>query len=203
MTPFCISLYVAYSLLQKFKISSNQLLMILCFPPVVIVFYFKSKCCHNYVPSQDEMLLSENILSVINGPFRRNWEWMLIFRRLVFVVISVFVTHPVAKLYLLMLILTVCSFDHYRVQPYNSNIFNGLETLSLGLLIFLSALNIYWANGYMSDITTAPYFDIIGIVLIIFEWCALCLPIIVFIFYLFFLLCKKYFRCHKILSKQD
>ncbi|XP_057306226.1 uncharacterized protein LOC130644580 [Hydractinia symbiolongicarpus] len=171
--PFSVAVFVVTKLYAKGQISTQMFITILLFPPLIL---FNSRLKSTGQQSHQCQFEQENILNVINGPFRIkitseeeldqaqhkmriNWEAVLIIRRLVLVAVSIFVINPLSRLYLMLPILVLVLLLHLYVKPYHSGRMNSTETVSILLLLILTTVNLFWACDYMGSLTSIAQYD--------------------------------------------
>jgi len=140
VVPFCLSLYCGCRLLRKCRISPNQFLLIITFPPTTT--YYLTKSYLGKVEgdlTKSDAMDAKYLLRVVNEPFRDStdgdrkveWEPVLIMRRLLLVVTSTFIISPVEKLYPIGFLLAVFLAHHMFTKPYKDARLNGAESISL------------------------------------------------------------------------
>ena len=115
--------------------------------------------------------------------FRRKlvWEPVLVFRRLVLLIVSIFIVNPIFKLYPVGILLVLFGFHDYMVQPFADHLLNKLQMISYGLLFVLTLISSFWAFSDNLDLTENPSFQVLGQFLLYFELLINILPFIVFI----------------------
>jgi len=79
---------------------------------------------------------------------RRNWQAVLITRKLLLVATFIFVHDTIIRLYCLVLIIVLAQVHHLYNLPYKSSVLNHLETALLTLLILLGTINNFWAGQF-------------------------------------------------------
>lgn len=198
--PFCLVLYWNITLLKECKIRPNEFLKALMFPPLVLIYFIKSKIYreHGFL-SMKEARDSRHLLQVFSEPFRHKyakWEGMILLRRVILTILYVFIINPVVRLYMMFFFLTVFLLDHLRIQPYKGKFLNWLETISLILLNCFAAVNLFWAESYMYDVV--PQSFMLGEVFLMVEVTVLVLPgILLTIAILFKCIKKVLLHCKK------
>ena len=212
MLPYCFVLHCGSKLLSTCKVSPNELLLILLFPPASLFYYSRSRIHGVIQMSKVDGMLAKHLLMNLYQPFRRKpsnneyimWESMLIFRKLTLVCVSTFIIHPIGKLYALLGLLIIYSLNHLRVQPYADKRLNMIESCSIALLCLLATINLFWAHIYLTNDINFPHFYVIGEVFLLFEMLVLVFPIIIIILLVLFKLLKKIVSIYKtLISKQD
>ena len=201
VAPFPIVLYFGCRLLRSGRISPNQFLLVMTFPPAAtcLILY---RGGHGRTPIEDWKTTNERarILSVLNEPFRRTskkkddsaliWEPVLIGRRLVLVALTTFILSPILRLYPVGLILVMFAIHDHLAKPYSSNHLNLLQFLSTLLLLLLLLLNMFWTFTNDIDVIENTDFFILGGIFIVLEVVFLMLPFIAAFGYLIFRLFK-------------
>ena len=187
MAPFCIVLWGGSKLLYSCKISPNEFFLILIFPPISAYYYWRAKQEGLIVLTKDNAMEAKHYLMELYEPFQIDastgqctmWECMLIFRKMFLVIIYTVVIHPIGKLYTLLFLLVIYLIHHIYQQPYYDKFLNFVESVSLVVLCFLAAVNLYWAQIYMMNDSHVPKFSAIGEVFLHFELFVLVLPVII------------------------
>ena len=192
--PFPLIPYFGCRSLRRYRISPNEFLMIMTFPPIAFYYIilrlttcYRQRC---HVFDEHAIQERESILLVLNEPFRSTmepskntliWEPILIFRRLILIALTTFILSPIVKLYPVCLVLVAISIHDYWVKPYSSDKLNLLQQLSTLVLILLLLLNMFWA--LTNEVENQQYF-LWGKIFIFAEVILLILPFIVGFCYL-------------------
>ena len=187
VAPFCIVLWGGSKLLYSCKISPNEFFLILIFPPISAYYYWRTKQEGVIVLTKEDAMEAKHYLMELYEPFQRDastsqctmWECMLIFRKMFLVIIYTVVIHPIGKLYTLLFLLVIYLIHHIYQQPYYDKFLNFVESVSLVVLCFLAAVNLFWAQIYMMNESNVPQFSVIGEVCLHFELLVLVLPVII------------------------
>ena len=75
-----------------------------------------------------------------------NWEAILMFRRLILVLVFIFVNSFLVRAYLFFIISTLFLLSHVFVQPYKNEKVNKLDNVSLAVIVMISGLSIAEAS---------------------------------------------------------
>lgn len=213
--PFSLALYSGCYLARSCKVTLNEFLLLIIFPPSCIYFRFRAwKYASKIAQSKEDLIYLRHALLVLDEPFRRRktdigfvtWEAMLIFRRLVLVIIRTFSINPITRLYLMLFPLLLFLVDHIRVKPYKSRFLNWTETISLVLLCFLSAVNLFWAYSYFTDISFTQTMLVLSDAFFYLEAIILLAPVYLIFLLLTYLLARKYLkfnRCRNLIVKTN
>ena len=93
------------------------------------------------------------IIDVLAKPYLRKdksgpvyWEGVLLLRRLTIVVFNVFIHNELIRQYVTILFFLVNLLIHQAIGPFRHRIVNLAESASLALLIFVNAINIFFAH---------------------------------------------------------
>ena len=200
VAPFPFVLYAGSRLLHSRRISSNQFLMIITFPPACLPLI---SGVHKRLDLGERRCRErEHILSVLNDPFRGNsnnsdiliWEPVLIGRRLVLVLITTFILSPIMRFYPVGLFLIMFAIHDHLMKPYISMRMNLLQFISTLVLILFLLVNMFWALSNDVDLVKNHQYFVLGEFFIYFESILLILPFIIPLGYLTFKL-MKYFIC--------
>ena len=196
IAPFPVVLYAACRMLRSHRISPNQFLWVLTFPPACLVFLFR-RCHHRSAKFDDDDGEGEDgnarwrILSVLNDPFRRNknnnkaliWEPVLLGRRLLLIVMTTFILSPIMRLYPVALALLLFAVHDHLAKPYTSDNLNLAQFLSTLAMMMLLLLNMFWALTNNVDLTEDRTFCKLGELFIVVEVVILMLPVTVVLLY--------------------
>ena len=200
--PFPIAIYLGCRLLEKRKVSANEFLAMLAFPPVTIYYLVKIRIVK---PTTDPNQRSEGdfILSILNGPFRYRstlheyriiWEPVLIFRRFLLIVLCTFIISPMEKLYPVGALLLLFILHDIVTKPYANKSLNYIEYTSMLLLCFLLIINQFWAFSNDIDITQIKAYHEMGELFIFLEITILLLPLVILAVIVIFKIGKIIFK---------
>ena len=128
----------------------------------------KTICC-----GEKDAKLTETLVDVITGSYRTDilggvcWEGVINFRRMVLVLLFTFVNDVLLKQIFLSLGCFLILLVHLRAMPFKQRFSNIFESVSLSMLIVISATNLVKAAFYYTQTIPrgAAYF-----VMIVFEW---------------------------------
>ena len=128
----------------------------------------KTICC-----GENETSIAETLVGVITGSYRTDilggvcWEGVINFRRMVLVLLFTFVNDVLLKQIFLSLGCFLILLVHLRAMPFKQRYSNVFESVSLSMLIVISATNLVKAAFYYTQTIPrgAAYF-----VMIVFEW---------------------------------
>ena len=171
IVPFPITIYTSSQMLHNKMLSMKQFCLCLLFPlPAVCYWLYK---CHSHPrkeiedreePNQD----AQDALKIIEGPFRKgnhcntvknyrlSWESILIGRRLILILIRIFIINTFVRLFTMLLGTIIFLIHHIYTKPFSSNLLNNIETLSLFMLTVICLLNLVPAYNYAYPI---HYYD--------------------------------------------
>ena len=168
-------------LLHRKKMSSSTFVCFLTFPLGVIVYWIydrlldwrksKTQLKHDLLfkdksenGASQQGTTAEELLNVLEGPFRISetnqfklpWQFVLIGRRLVLIMIKTFLTNIVVRLYVMLLCSVIFLVHHVKVQPFSSILLNYVETVSLLMLTVICGVNTLPAYNYMFPTLVSP-----------------------------------------------
>ena len=204
VVPFGFALWGGSKLLYSCKISPNEFFLILIFPPISAYYRWRKKQEGLIVLTKEDAMEAKHHLMELYEPFQRDastsqctmWECMLIFRKMILVIIYTFVIHPIGKLYTLLFLLAIYLIHHIYQQPYYDKFLNFVESVSLVVLCFLAAVNLFWAQIDMMNDSHVPNFSAIGEVFLHFELVVLLLPVIIVVIAVVLFLSIRLMRCY-------
>lgn len=162
--PFILALALGSHWLYNEAISVKEFLFGCVLPLPYLVCKLILFFCHEpRQPGQEPVEWRTAVTSVLYGPFRSPqdnynygalyWESILISRRLVIILIFVFVTDPLSRAFLLTLACVAVLFHHTVMQPFNSKAANITEMISLLSLVVIAAINTFKASFLSTDQT--------------------------------------------------
>lgn len=207
VVPFPFALYFASKRLHTCGITPSQFIAVMTFPPISLILL--AKALINNSPgklSKKDAIDAKHLLLVINEPFRESedndgsrmcWEIMFLLRRTLLIVMKTFILSPITKLYPMAILLLIYTFQHIIVAPFNDQILNKLEVLSLLVLLSFVFVNIFWAVTQKYDLMIDPAFGTVGKVLIVYEMTILALPVLLMVFVILIHLFKKLIQVFK------
>lgn len=198
IVPFCLSLFLMAKLLYQCKITPNQFLASLTFPPLMFPILIKSRLYTEGKLSEKDAVTGKHLLLVINEPFREStggngskicWESVLISRRMVLVMMKTFIMSPIDKLYPMAVLLFLFRYQHVVTQPFSSPILNKVEFVSMNILGTFVVVNIFWAVSREYNLVASH--KILAQLLIVYEMVILGLPFLLLVFYVIVYCIKK------------
>lgn len=208
MTPFCASVHLSSKLMTSCLLTPNEFLVCLSFPLASLLFFIRSKMNKYKVRKlhTKEAILAKHLLLVIVEPFKEplliQWEAILIFRRLMLVIVKIFIMSPIHKVFPLTVLLIIYMMHHNIVKPFKDQILNKVEFVSLNILISLGFANMFWAFTREYNLSNSSSYQLFGKLLMAYEVVILSLPFLLLISYiLYVLLCKIRNRCSQ--NKED
>jgi len=204
IVPFPISLYIGCRLLVSRLVTPNQFLFIITFPPSTIAFLIKHVCTTSTISNEIEqnvLLETENILSIMNEPFkftkqgnRLIWEPVLILRRIILVVTTTFIKSPILKLFPAAFSLILFVVHDNVMCPFSSDALNFIQSVSMQLLCVLTLLNLFWAYSNELDIAHDERLKMVGEYFLYLEIFILLLPLLIAILISFYKLGKFLYK---------
>ena len=156
--PFVVFLLWGPVKLFRGTISVGKFLLACCFPlPCLLYWVFapfiaKNSDNLNGANGQESKMFVER---VIYDPFKRpedggklslSWESVMIGRRLILIIVRAFVTDPMPRLVIMILLCVLFLLHHALTLPFRDGTANILETISLLSLVFLATVNAFFAS---------------------------------------------------------
>uniref|UniRef100_A0A7M5WVS0 Uncharacterized protein n=1 Tax=Clytia hemisphaerica TaxID=252671 RepID=A0A7M5WVS0_9CNID len=198
VVPFPLVLYTGCRTLRSYRISPNEFLMILTIPPLSLFFLVIRPLAftqYHFVFDQATLEEKDQILGVLNGPFKLNfknqeshlvWEPVLILRRLLLIVTTTFISSPIIKLYPVGLLFFSFAVHDFVQNPFDNQKLNFIQNVSMALLCLLTLFNTFWAVTNSVDLLQDRIDHILGEILLACEAFILCFPIVCMVIYLIY-----------------
>ena len=156
--PFVVVLFWGPVKLFRGTISVKKFLLACCFPlPCLLYWVFA-----HFIARNTDNLNGANgqgskmfVEKVIYDPFKRpedggklslSWESVMIGRRLILIIVRAFVTDPMLRLVIMILLCVLYLLHHALTLPFRDGTANILETISLLSLVFLATVNAFFAS---------------------------------------------------------
>lgn len=197
IASFPFSLYFGRQLLTSRKISWRQFILACFFPLVFLcIWAYKRFKLKNWpqLPDADDPF-REKIAYILqytykspeypNNPiehWRENWEAVLMFRRLVLVVVFIFVNSFLLQAYLFFISSMLFLLFHIFVQPFHNENVNKLDTISLSVIVVISGLSI--AEASYNNAGQLLSFDV-EILQILQDWLLALIPFVLLVVFLY------------------
>ena len=214
IASFPFALFFGLRLLTKRKISCKEF-MLACFIPLLFLCYWAyKKYKHSKgitswpeLPKADDQPFRDKIAYILQYPYkspeypnapsviercRENWEAVLMFRRLILVMVFIFVNSFLLRAYLFFFSSILFLLAHVFVQPFNNKTVNELDTISLSVIILISGLNIAEAS-YNNAGQLLPYN--IEMLQSLQDWLLALLPFVLVSIFLFPRIKRLIFSC--------
>ena len=156
--PFVVVMLWGPVKLFRGTISVGKFLLACCFPLPCLLYWVLTPCIirntdHlNAASAQETKMFVEK---VIYDPFKRpeaggklslSWESVMIGRRLILIIVRAFVTDPMPRLVIMILLCVLFLLHHALTLPFRDGTANILETISLLSLVFLATVNAFFAS---------------------------------------------------------
>ena len=197
IVAFPFALLAGQILLFSGRISRTEFL-VGCFFPLL----FLCRCAYRYIRHYKGDRIWHQLRSNVNDPFkdkikyilrypykssqsrhnptkielcRENWEVVLLLRRLILVLVFIFVKSFVLRAYLFFIMSMVFLLGHLFVQPYKNDNVNKLDSISLATIVLISGLSISEAT-YYNTAQLIPY-DV-KMLQILQDWFLALIPIV-------------------------
>ena len=132
---------------------------------------------HREEVAEDQMCCDKNsdsrkkIVSLLRGPYREDilgglcYEGVINLRRLVLVVLFVFITDRLVKQIALSSACLLFLVAHFRLNPFKHSLANGLESTSLITLVVLSGANLVRAVCYYIGVTPSGHMYVVEVLI--------------------------------------
>ena len=196
--PFCLLIILLPMSIHR-KFIGKWSIFIACLLPLPYVLNLIFKCRTYKQTLDEEHVAADNVCAAIlknlTGCFKciskhsLQWEGIYLIRRLILISISTFVKDLIYKSYFILLIQILILLHHVNVKPFRSKMLNVLETISLTILIMISAMATFGNFAYTHGIHEEGNHLML---LKVFSWIrvviVLLLPALACVFIVFFLL---------------
>ena len=168
--PFVVVMLWGPVKLFRGTISVGKFLLACCFPLPCLLYWVLTPCIirntdHlNAASAQETKMFVEK---VIYDPFKRpeaggklslSWESVMIGRRLILIIVRAFVTDPMPRLVIMILLCVLFLLHHALTLPFRDGTANILETISLLSLVFLATVNAFFASFLSLAVSSNDYF---------------------------------------------
>lgn len=159
IVPFCLTLHIGPGLLKDGLISLPQFFIGCMVPLPFFLYWIAIRLTKRGRGSADTtMELSSEaqaVIAILQGPFKETetrilgptcGQGMLIGRRLVLVVIGTFITDPLIRMLLMMLVCFIILLHHVHVLPYKDTKGNAAGSISAAALLIVGGINLVRAG---------------------------------------------------------
>ncbi len=179
IVPLFFIVVTAPVLLKEQKINTLVFVLSLIFPLLALPFFFFLfiRVCSQGADDRGEkhslkrFEATNFVAHLVIEPYKSNkmyWEGAIIFRRLVIIVIAIFVPSLIIRHVLLVVACLVAMVMHVQIQPFKKFSSNLLETISLLILLCIAVMNLLkavyfdWGEIPKGSIDTLlQYYDIV------------------------------------------
>eukprot|EP01012_Entosiphon_sulcatum_P017343 TRINITY_DN22125_c0_g1_i5.p1 TRINITY_DN22125_c0_g1~~TRINITY_DN22125_c0_g1_i5.p1 ORF type:complete len:753 (-),score=52.53 TRINITY_DN22125_c0_g1_i5:383-2641(-) len=156
--PFGVALATVQTLLRIRIITVPQALAICLLPVPGLAWCLATKRKHT--PEFDDLIeplqqreSTDSVISLLEGPYRTSfgaqyWEAHILFYRLLIAITSAFVPNPVSRGLCQFVVLCLLLVHHLRLQPFERQGDNNLQSISFVALVLLAGLNLRVATLY-------------------------------------------------------
>ena len=156
--PFVVVLLWGPVKLFRGTISVGKFLLACCFPLPCLLYLVLAPCIARNTDDLHAASTQESktfVEKVIYDPFKRpeaggklslSWESVMIGRRLILIIVRAFVTDPMPRLVIMILLCVLFLLHHALTLPFRDGTANILETISLLSLVFLATVNAFFAS---------------------------------------------------------
>ena len=159
--PFCLLIFFLPTSIDR-KFIGRWTIFGACLFPLPFVVYFAKKFINGKEVNHEESFVEDTvckaILKNLAGSFKcvdkqsMHWEGVFLVRRLIIVSAYSFIKDPIYKSYTIQVIQILILVHHVNVRPFKSNVLNGLETVSLAMLVLISGMNSFATFVYTHGI---------------------------------------------------
>ena len=208
VVPFPLAVFFGSKLQYTCNISPNEFFVILLCPPTSIFFYLRARLSrYRRTIKRPDAILAKHMLMTLYESFRLQkvdkrfdvmWDVAFLTEKLGMMVLVVFAPEAY-RLYLVLAFLVCCTVVHYIVKPFNRDLTNRLQLISLIALLLLTLTNIFWhkQSECAVDLKALKIFQHIFLYL---EYLVICAPFLVAI--LGILLAYVFAGCCMLLSRR-
>ena len=159
--PFCLLIFFLPTSIDR-KFIGKWTIYGACLFPLPFVVYLLMKFINEKQLNHEELIVEDNvckaILKNLSGSFKCidkqsiHWEGVFLVRRLIIVSAYSFIKDPIYKSYTIQVIQILILVHHVNVRPFKSKLLNGLETVSLAMLVLISGMNSFATFVYTHGI---------------------------------------------------
>ena len=201
IVAFPFALWAGQKLLISRQISSKEFIIACFFPLLVLCRWGYKKYRHHRGihtwPLRDIVdPFRDKITYILQYPYkspefpnnpsivercRENWEVVLMLRRLILVLVFIFVSSFLLRAYLFFIVSMLFLLSHVFVQPFQNDNVNKLDNVSLGIIVLISGLSISEAT-YNNTGQLIPY-DV-EMLQILQDWFLALIPIVLLCIFL-------------------
>ena len=197
---FPFALLFGKNLLISGRISCKEFIIACFLPSVFLCRWCYKRCKGNQIGPQmrnHRDSFKDKIEYILQYPYkssdfpnnpsitercRENWEAVLMFRRLILVLVFIFVKSFLLRAYLFFIASILFLLAHVFVQPFKNDHVNKLDSVSLGVIVLISGLSISEAT-YSNTGQLIPY-DV-EILQILQDWSLALLPFLLVCIFLY------------------
>ena len=173
IVPFVFVLLWGSFKLYSRTISVGKFLLACCLPlPCLLHWAYVSLLCGaRSVTSQDSssnQLSRNSVERVLYDCFKRSedgsklslsWEGVMIGRRLILIVVKVFISDPFPRLLIMSFWCFLFLLHHALIQPFRNGIANVVETISLLCIVLVGMVNVFFASFLSLAVPSNDYFS--------------------------------------------
>ena len=152
--PFPIAVFFGSKLLYTCNVNPTEFFVILLCPPSSFVYYMRSRFFkqHRRTIKRHDAILAKHMLMTLYESYRLQkvdkrfdvmWDVALLAQKLVISVLVVF-TPDDYRLFLVFGFLLFCALLQFIVRPFNRDLTNRLQMISLVALLVLTLVNVFW-----------------------------------------------------------
>ena len=170
--PFVVVMLWGPVKLFRGTISVGKFLLACCFPLPCLLYWVLAPCIARNTDDLNAASTQESKMSVekvIYDPFKRpedggklslSWESVMIGRRLILIIVRAFVTDPMPRLVIMILLCVLFLLHHALTLPFRDGTANILETISLLSLVFLATVNAFFASFLSLAVSFNDHFNL-------------------------------------------
>ena len=214
VVPLPIVLFISTKLLRHFRLTPNQFLLSITFPPLLLLFWLRNGSCPVAPFTRTQAATTYHLLQTLDGPYRHyggdeearlSWKPVTMLRCCVISIISVTMgSNNLFGLLIMAVALFVFAIHESKVKPYRSvalNVASSWVWLVLGMTV---VINLYWLFTGVVNVEENIEDDrltILGKILLFVELLILLLPVILLVLRILVYLVHKYLS--KYLSRKE
>ena len=205
VVPLPIVLFISTKLLRRFRLTPNQFLLSITFPPLLLFFWLRNGSRPVAPFTRNQAATTYHLLQTLDGPYRYcggdeearlSWKPVTMLRCCVISIISVTMgSNNLFGLLIMAVALFVFAIHESKVKPYRSvalNVASSWVWLVLGMMV---VINLYWLFTGVVNVEENIEDDgltYLGKIFLFVELLILLLPVILLVLRILVYLTHKY-----------
>ena len=153
VVPFPLAVFFGSKLQYTCNINPTEFFVILLCPPTSVFFYLRARLSqYRRTIKRPDAILAKHMLMTLYESFRLQkvdkrfdvmWDVAFLAQKLGMIVLVVFAPEDY-RLYLVLAFLALCTVIQFKEKPFNRDLTNRLQLVSLVALLLLTLINIFW-----------------------------------------------------------